>query len=386
MSPPSKLPRRELIAICAPGLEQVVATELASLGWERARIDAGVVSCIGGSSEIYRACLSCRSATDLRVRVGRLKASKLEALAQGLAALPWSLFAESGQDIEVKVSSHGSRLKRKEAVARKAALAIGDALRGPRNAYHRPRRRPAALIVHLRIDQDRVEASVDPVGDALWKRGWRQRGGAAPLRENLAAAALLSLGWTPDRPLVDPFCGSGTLLIEAAGLARGWPPGAGRSFAFERWPCHEPRLWKAVQQSASRGRPGTRPVLLGADADDKIIAIARQNARRAKVEGMIQWSQRPIDALVCPGPEPGLVLANPPWGQRLGRSVRGVYTALGARLREDFAGWQIGLFCPDRTLVKAVGVPMEPALSFPNGGQRLTLWAGKVPPGSRDPR
>jgi putative N6-adenine-specific DNA methylase len=386
MSHPKTLPRRELVAICAPGLEEVVASELASLGWPGPRTAPGVVSCIGGATELYRACLFCRSATDLRVRVGRLQANNLEALAHGLGALPWSLFAESGQEIDVKVSSRGSRLKRKDAVARKAALAIGDALRGPRLSHLRPRRRTAPLTVHLRIEQAQVEASVDPVGDALWKRGWRQRGGAAPLRENLAAASLLALGWRPERPLVDPFCGSGTLLIEAASLATGRAAGSERSYALESWPCHEPKRWRSLQQSCHGGSPTARPTILGADADAAVLEIARQNARRAKVDRLIRWSHQPIEALEPPAPGPGLVLANPPWGQRLGRSVHGVYRSLGERLRNGFGGWELALLCPDRQLANAVGLPLEPRLGFPNGGLRLTLWVGRVPGASSPSR
>lgn len=388
MNHAKQLPPRELFAICAPGLETIVAAELGALGWNGPRIETGVVSTTGGTAELYRACLHCRSATNLRVRVGRLSAGSLEGLSQGLRKLQWSLFVHSGQPVQVEISKKGARLGREDAIARKAELAIGDTVRGPRMGYAHggtPIHRMPPALVHLRIEGEQIEASVDPVGDALWKRGYRSRGGAAPLRENLAAAALQAMGWQPPRPLIDPFCGSGTILIEAALLATGRAPGAGRRFAFESWPCHAAKLWRQLQAESPRSLPSL--TLLGYDADEAILTIARGNAGRAGVGALIRWGQQPVDRLAPPATGPGLVLANPPWGQRLGDRVRGVYTALGRALAAGFGGWELGLLCPDRALVKAVGVPMEPRLSFPHGGGRLTLWAGVVPTGSsRTPR
>ncbi len=377
---PNQLPAREIAATCPPGLEAVVLRELSDLGWPKPRQTTGIITCVGGSEALFRACLGCRTATDLRVRVGRLKATSLEGLAQGLAKLQWPLFVHPGQQVTVRVSSRASRLKRKDAVARKAVLAIRDAVRGPR-IDHRPgrHRNLPPLIVHLRIEESKVEASVDPVGESLWKRGYRSRGGAAPLRENLAAAALLAMGWRVPQPLVDPFCGSGTLLIEGAAMAAGRAPGAKRRFAMEQWPCHATRLWRQIRGGAQGGRGGARPVILGADADAAVLGIAEDNARRAGVAASLRWAHQRVDALQPPAPGPGLVLSNPPWGQRLGDRVRGVYRALGQRLLADFPGWQLGLLCPDRRLIKAVGFPLQPQLDFAHAGARLILWGGTVP-------
>jgi putative N6-adenine-specific DNA methylase len=383
MPAPKHLPSREILAIAPPGLESVLAEELASLGWPAPHQHPGAVGCTGGSDQLMRACLWCRCATDLRVRVGRGPASSLESLAQGLRKLPWSLFLKPGQAVEISVSSRGSRLKRRDAVARKASLAIGDALRGPRITHGRQRGRHdrdvAPAQVHLRIEGDRVQASIDPVGTTLWKRGYRERGGAAPLRENLAAAALRAMEWRPHEPLVDPCTGSGTILIEAASIARGLAPGVGRRFAMERWPCHDRRSWDRMLEAARRPGPSAPlPPLIGADADDKVLELARTNAKRAGVAGDLRWLHQRVDALEPPSDEPGLVLCNPPWGRRLGKRVAGVYDALGRSLRQRFAGWRVGVLCPDRALVRALRLPMEPRLRFPHGGQTLTLWAGPV--------
>ena len=388
MRHPNQLPSREIAAICAPGLEKVVATELASLGWPSPKVGTGIVSSTGGSMELYRACIGCRTATDLRVRVGRCNATSLEGLSQGLAKLPWALFVHPGQPVRITVSSRGSRLKRKDAVARKAELAIRDAVRGPRVSYRPGSGNPRLLApvhIHLRIEDSQVQASVDPVGEPLWQRGYRSRGGAAPLRENLAAAAIIAMEWKGTTPLVDPFCGSGTLLIEAAGMAAGRPPSAQRRFAFEQWPCHTAKLWRKVQGDARGAHLGRAPAMIGADADAAVLEIAQVNARKAGAGNTIQWAHQRIDALEPPMSGPGLVLSNPPWGKRLGSDVRGVYRAMGRTLKGGFAGWDVGLLCPDRSLVQALGFPMQPRLEFPHGGVRLTLWGGKVPAPTEHP-
>ncbi len=187
------------------------------------------------------------------------------------------------------------------------------------------------------------------------------------------------MGWDARRPLLDPFCGSGTILIEAAGIAAARLPGSDRRFAFESWPCHLPRVWRSTRANLQPPGPGRRAVILGSDADSAVLEIARGNARAAKLGELVRWSHARVDALQAPDGGPGLVLGNPPWGQRLGERVRGVYSALGAVLRERFGGWELGLLCPDRALIKAVGIHMEPRLQFPHGGARLTLWAGRVP-------
>ncbi len=377
---------REILAVAAPGTEALVARECLALGWPDPRPVPGGVVTVADLSAARRACLRSRTAAGVRVRVGACPAPTLDALATGVRALPWRLFLHRGQDVDVSVSSRTSRLQRRDAVARKTALAIHDALRGPRHPLERP---PPPALVHLRLEDDRALLSVDASGTPLYQRGWRASGGGAPLRENLAAVVLAAAGWTPGEPLVDPFCGSGTVLIEAAQVVAGIPPGAGRAFAFETWPCHDARTWRREQAQARSGAVPSPP-LLGFDQDPDAVRRAVANARLAGVPDRIRFETARVDEAV-PGDPTGLVATNPPWGLRLGRDVGGVWTALGRTLADRFAGWRVALLSPDRSLVRLTGLDLRPVLRFPHGGVLVAVWTGSVPrtgptAGRRTPR
>ncbi len=162
-------------------------------------------------------------------------------------------------------------------------------------------------------------------------------------------------------------------------MTQGVAPGAGRRFDFERWPCHNARSWhRVVNEARSRSKTSPASSMLGSDADQAVLDIARANAKRAGVGSAIRWHHQRIDALEPPTMHPGLVLTNPPWGRRLGARVGGVYTAFGRVLRERFSGWQLGVLCPERSLIRAMRIPLEPRLRFPHGGTELILWAGTV--------
>jgi putative N6-adenine-specific DNA methylase len=372
------VPAREILAVAAPGTEALVARECASLGWIDPRTVPGGVVTMAHLSAARVACLCARLPAGVRVRVGTCPATTLEALASGIRTLAWGAFVHPGQEVEVSVTSRSSRLQRREAVARKAAYAIQDAVRGPRHPLHRP---PPPAPVHLRLEDDRALLSMDAAGTPLFQRGWRASGGGAPLRENLAAVMLAAAGWQPGEPVVDPFCGSGTLLIEAAQVVLGIPPGQGRTFAFESWPCHDARAWRR-EQEAARGTPVPSPPLLGTDQDPEAVRRAIANARLAGVSGLTRFEVARVDAS-APGDRRGLVVANPPWGLRLGRDVGGVWVAFGRVLRERFSGWRVAVLCPDAALVRLMGLSLQPLVGFPHGGVRVAVWTGSVGPAGR---
>ncbi len=260
---------------------------------------------------------------------------------------------------------------------RKVVRAIGDALRGPRLPGPRAPRDP--VLVVLRVVKDMVDVSVDASGEALHRRGWRKAIARAPIRENLAAAVLRLAEWSPGEALVDPMCGSGTFPIEAASVSAGLAPGRARTFAFERWPEHDPAAWRASRASA-RANPVGIGVILGSDRDAAAMIATRANAARAGIEGRILLDTASFAELEPPDCSPGLVVINPPYGKRLqaGRASA-VYRDLGRVLRERWSRWRLAVLVPERRLLGPLGIKgVEPTVTFSNGGVRVSLCVGQV--------
>lgn len=356
-----------------PGLEAALADELAELGL-RPRVEVGGVEVKGGVDALYAIHLHGRIGARVLVRVGRFGATNLEQLARNVRQVPWARWVHPRQPLDVRVAAHGSRLRHRSTVARKVEFAIQDALRGPRLSSGRPPREAATVFV--RIEADRVELSVDASGELLHRRGWRLATAKAPMRENLAAAVLRLAGWQPGEPLVDPMCGSGTFPIEAATIVLGLPPGARRSFAFERWPTHDPRAWEAFR----RKRPGVldpSTPIVGADRDAGAIEAAQGNAQRARVDRRIRLERCAFRDLQSPAPA-GLVVANPPYGKRIGE-VGASLEELGRVLSAKWAGWRFALVVPEQGPTRRLGLPTEVVARFSNGGVPVALVVGQVP-------
>lgn len=360
-----------------PGLEAALEEELADWGWPTRR-DTGGVEVSGDRAMLHHLHLWSRLASRVTVRVGAFQAKTLDELARRIRALHWERYAQPRQPIQVRVTAHKSRLRHRETISRKVTLAIQDALRGPRVSRGRPPRE--ALLVVLRIVDDRVVVSVDASGDGLHMRGWRREGGAAPLRENLAAAVLRTLEWAPGEPLVDLMCGSGTFPIEAATIAQGRAPGGDRPFAFERWPSHERSAWDKTRRKAQRHREACeRGLFWGRDRDASAVERARANGRRAGVKDVVRWEQGSIGESGPPVDGAGLVVINPPYGKRLAKGQASqVYAGIGRALRESWSGWRVGILVPRKPLLKSLGLPVEPVTTFTHGGLRVTLVAGRI--------
>lgn len=347
-------------AIAPPGLEPVVAREL-TLCDVSGQVEPGGVSFDAPltAGALLAARLRCPSR--LLCVVARGKARSLDELAVLVRKVDWAPFLVRGSEPEVSVNSRQSRLHFTGAIERKVGFALKDACRGLRPGPASPQR------VQVRIDDDLATVSIDAGGELLHLRGWRLSAGKAPLRENLAACMLLAAGWAGDEALVDPFCGAGTLPIEAALLACDRPPWTDRRFAFETWPA----LARAkLRREANPVRSGVP--ILGADHHAESLLKAADNARRARVD--VQWLHMDVARLEAPAPT-GLVVANPPYGDRLGQQVQGVYTAFGRTLRERFGAWRAIFLAPDRALATRVHRDAERVTVFSNGGIKVGLYA-----------
>lgn len=361
---------QQFFAITAPGLEEVCAAELAALEMTGVRVVAGGVEFAGGLRELYAANLQLRTASRVVVRAGTVRARDFAELFGRTARLPWGKFIRPGTRLRVRAVSHRSRLLHTGRIAETVAAAVDRALGRTRM----PEQGVEQLLL-ARFEEDLCELSVDSSGELLHRRGWRLAPGAAPLRETLAAGLLLLLGWDGASPLVDPMCGSGTLVIEGALLARRLPPGRQRVFAFMSWPGYRPGLWQAIVAEADRGVRPAPALILGADQDGAVVGAVRENAERAGVLADLELRHQELAALVPPV-GPGLVLCNPPYGGRLGsgRDLRPLFRHLGESFRRSFAGWQLAFLAPDEALARATGLPLVAVATLSNGGIPVTLY------------
>ncbi|HEV2181081.1 MAG TPA: hypothetical protein VGR59_12220 [Gemmatimonadaceae bacterium] len=366
----------ELFAICAPGLEPLVAGELASLSLTPTATERGGVSFRGGIEAVWRANLWLRTASRVVVRLGAFRARALGELERRARTIPWDPYVPPGSTVRIRVTAHKSRLYHTGAIAERVAGAIARRIAGvtfAAAAAHddAPDVADAApALVIVRIAHDACLISADSSGDLLHRRGYRLRTAKAPMRETLAAAMLLAGGWDTAAPLVDPFCGSGTIPIEAALMARRLPPGAQRRFAFETWPgCSAPRWRRVVDAALDAASPAAPAAIHGSDRDAGAIAAARDNAARAGVAGDIAFAQQPLTSLALPN-DAGWLVTNPPYGVRVSdrENVRDLYAQLGRLLRTTARDWRAVVMLADRSLGSETGVAFHRLLHTANGG------------------
>lgn len=377
-------------AITAPGTESLTATELAAVGAVVGAVEPGGVSFEAAPGILYAANLQVRIASRILVRVARFHASSFAELEKSARPIAWARWMPANGAVHFRVTSHKSRLYHQEAVAERLERAVVAALPGVR-----PVRAPSSADALdddvsalpgvqrflVRLVDDELTLSVDSSGGLLHRRGYRLASAKAPIRETLAAAMLLALEWDGAVPLLDPMCGSGTIPIEAALLARRIPPGWRRRFAFEQWPEFKPSVWAYVRGEAEKGILDRAPMpIIAADRDAGAVEAAAANADRAGVAGDLTILHAALtttlsDPLVTVLP-PGLVLTNPPYGVRVGESgkLRDLYAALGNAVRGGLPGWSLGLLTSDRDLAASCKMNLAMRLHTVTGGLEVGLY------------
>ena len=358
----------DLFVVCAPGLEPVTAGEVAALGLSGRAVPGGV-ELQGDLATAARLNLWLRTASRVVARLGSFTARTFPELVHKAKELPWESALSPRAPAALRVTCRKSKLYHSDAVAERLRLAIEARLGAP--APEAAEDDDGAQLFLARFENDVCTVSADTSGALLHQRGYRLSPGPAPLRETLAAALLLSAGWTGATPLCDPLCGAGTLAIEGALIAAGRAPGAGRSFALQRWP-RAPRL--------AEPPPPPRPVAVvieASDLDPVALTAARANAARAGVQ--IAFEQRAL-ADLPPREGPGLLATNPPYGVRVGAGPDGeldaLYRQLGATLRARRPGWQLAAVTPHERLTRALGLPTRRLLKTQNGGLPIELVLG----------
>lgn len=371
----------DLFTVTAPGLEALTLRELHARGHAARIAGTGGVAWRGTPHALYDANLRLRTASRILVRVARFHASSFHELERRAKRVAWGRFVTECDAVRFRVTCHKSALYHSDAVAQRLAESAmratgAHALEAvahdeddePASATEAAR--PEQLFV-VRIDHDTVTVSADSSGGLLHRRGYRRATAKAPLRETIAAAMLLASGWDASAPLVDPLCGSGTIGIEAALLARRMAPGRARDFRFHAWPDADRSLWRRVLDAArSEELPSVPVPIVLSDRDAGAVEATVANAARAEVAGDVAAVQRPLSALETPG-EAGWVLTNPPYGVRVGRDVRNLYSKLGALMRSAPPGWHLGMLSASPVFDRQLRLALEQVFETRNGGIRV---------------
>jgi putative N6-adenine-specific DNA methylase len=375
--------RFDLVATCSRGLEGVLTAELAALGYPDAVAERGSVSWRGDDRAVVRANLWLRSATRVLVTLAEGPADDRGALYELASSIAWEDLVGPRQTVVVDVAGRGSGFASGGFAALTVKDALVDRLRARRGERPDVDRRDADVRVHLHLAGERAALALDGSGEPLAHRGYRPRGGPAPLAETLAAGILLLAGYDGSRPLLDPMCGTGTIAIEAALLATRTAPGLQRRFACERWAFLSSALLRE-ERGAARAlrRPAAWPVV-GSDRDRRAVAASRHNAVAAGVAEAVRVERRELTDLTPPGPA-ALIVANPPYGVRLGAAsdLPALYRAIGDALKARGAGCNAWLLVGDRTLAGAIGLRPQRRLVLFNGPiecrlLRFDLYAGR---------
>ena len=373
-----KKKQSQFFIITAPGLEELCGTEAMALGLDEVRPSSGGVAFSGGLRELYAANLHLRTATRILVRLGDFKATDFPELFRKTLRLPWGSFLRQDMAIEIRATAHRSRLIHTGRIVETVNAAIDRALGRVASSDVSSGFKQLILV---RFEEDSCTISCDSSGELLHKRGYRSAAGAAPLRETLAAASLLLLGWDGSIPLCDPLCGSGTIAVEGGLLAAHRPPGRHRHFAFMHWPGYRPGLWQALTAAADRQIIVPASAIYASDSDSRVLAVAAQNAQQAGVAEIVDFSCSELQSLpVRSGP--GLVLCNPPYGIRLeqGEDLLALYRNLGNGFSRAFPGWTIAFIAPDESLALATGLEVHSRARLVNGGLAVSLYTATIPP------
>ncbi len=364
-------------AVVTPGVEDVAVREAATLlGESNVKGVPGGLELRGSLEMGMRANLHLRIPTRLLLRIGTARAREFGKMRHLLARLPWGAFLPPAVPVRITVSATHCRLYHTGAIEETVRAAIGDHLR---TAPEKPASPTVdGPLILVRGVDDGWTVSVDSSGERLHRRGWRTAGGEAPLRESLASAVLALAGWSPTEALYDPMCGAGTIPIEACTAALEIAPGLRRAFAFERWPATNSSWgdrWVLLRKAAEEAHRDSLPApIFASDRDAAAINVARQNAERAGVEAHITIADRPL-ADARPPVDAGLFIANPPYGERLGRrsDLPGLYREIGGVVRHRFPGWRAAVVVPDARLASAFRLPLASSHPFVHGGLRVTL-------------
>ena len=369
----------EIFLSTAPGLEKILRGEAIEAGFKNAKSISGGVTFWGDWSDVWRANLIFRGASKVLVRIGQFRALHLAQLDKRARKFPWAQFLSPGLSIKAEVvTGKQNKIYHAGAAQERIEKAISEEF-GSKIA---PSLDAADVVIKARIKKDNVILSIDTSGEGLHKRGYKQAMGKAPLRETMAANLLRACGYTGDETVIDPMCGSGTFLIEAAQMASGIMAGGNRRFAFEHLATFDAATVAQIKREWDEKRPARSnlPKFYGSDRNEKVIGFAQDNANRGGVDRLCSFELLAISNIKRPEGAPGLVIVNPPYGSRIGnkKELFSLYHAFGEIMRDRFEGWRVAMVTADTMLAESTKLPWEPTgAPIAQGGLKVKLFQTK---------
>jgi putative N6-adenine-specific DNA methylase len=369
-------PKFEIFLSAPPGLELALKDEALAAGFVKPKAVPGGVTFRGKWPDVWRANLELRGAGRVLARIGQFRAVHLSQLDRHARDFDWSAALRPDVPVKVEATCRASKIYHERAAAERVERALQEVFGAPLGGED-------ALKLMLRIENDVCTLSIDTSGELLHKRGHKEAIGKAPMRETLAALFLRQCGYDGGIPVLDPMCGSGTFVIEAAEIALGLTPGRDRAFGFERLATFDAASWAEIR--APRPARSTDLRFFGSDRDAGAISGAQANAARSGVHHVTSFSKNAISDVQRPDGPPGLVIVNPPYGGRIGdkRQLFGLYGAMGKVLSQGFGDWRVGLITTEAGFAKATALPFgPPGPVVAHGGLKIRLWqTGPLPGG-----
>ena len=372
-----------LFVTCPRGLEAPLSQELEQLKCQDIRAVDGGVACKGGMEQVYRINLHSRTASRVLLRLTKSGYRNEQDIYKAAKNIRWTDWFDLEQTFKVKVEGKRAQVKSLDFVGLKIKDAVCDVFRDACGARPSVGKIRPDIRIHAFIDERDIQIFIDTSGEALFKRGYRQDTGEAPMRENLAAGLLLLAGYDGTQPFQDPFCGSGTIVIEAAWIATRRAPGLMRRFGFEKLKNLDAALWKKLQHEAETQIRPAPAAISGSDNDRYMIRAAVANAQAAEVDTFIRFEVTDAQE-TRPNGEGGILISNPPYGVRLAevQALQALYPQLGAWLKQHYAGWLAGMFTGDRDMPKFMRLSPKRKIPLYNGNLDCRLFLMDMVKGS----
>jgi len=376
--------REQYFATCPRGLEAVLAEELTALGAAEVTGTEGGVGFSGDRLLCWRVNLESRVASRVLWQVGLAPYRSDEDIYAAARAVRWSTWFDPDRTLRVGVAAIRSPVKSLDFVTLRIKDAVCDAFREASGRRPDVDTRAPDVRIHAFLTAHEVALYIDTSGEPLFKRGYRIEAGSAPLRENLAAGILHLAHWTPDVPLLDPMCGSGTFLCEAAMMALDMAPGLNRRFGFEKLAGHDATAWQTVREEArARVAPSAATALHGSDRYGDVLKLARANLAALGVSHLVQLKQANVLEMPAPAPA-GVLVTNPPYGVRLSEQeeMAALYPLLGDALKKKFSGWTAYILSADMRLPKLIGLKATRRTPLFNGPLECRLFEYRLVAGT----